>query len=170
MNRVYLMLLLVGLRDIIYFLKAEFINLREFPNSRRGGDAPSYLIYKERKRIFCLTKYLTCYASYFPFHTIFKSFSLPFLPSQNINNNWGENEWESIPSWMGWARAHIWACCIRFWATLENLIFSLSLYIYIIYVVINYSWDYIKYNIYYGKYGLEVLSSPLTNCFYNTWN
>lgn len=75
MNKVYLILLLVGLEDSIYFLRAEFINLREFPSSGRDGDTPSYLIYKEIKSVFCLTKYITCYASYFPFHTIFKSFS-----------------------------------------------------------------------------------------------
>lgn len=160
----------MGLGDTIYFLKAEFINLREFPNSGRGGDTPPYLIHKEIKSMFYLTKYLTCYTSFFPFHTIFKSFSLAFLPSQKSKNNWGENEQESIPTRTGWARAHTWACCMKFWARLKNLIFSLSLHIYITCVVIKCSWNYIKYNLCYGKCGLEVLSSPLTNCFYSMWN
>lgn len=56
MNKVYLILLLVRDGVTICFLKAEFINLREFPSTGRGRDTTSCLIYKKIKTIIYLTR------------------------------------------------------------------------------------------------------------------
>lgn len=87
MNKVYLILLLDRDGVTICFLKAEFINLREFPSTGRGRDTTSCLIYKKIKTIIYLTRYSTCYASFSPLTQYLSLLLFPFFPVKNIKNN-----------------------------------------------------------------------------------
>lgn len=83
-------------RGTICFLEAEFINPRDVPSHGRSRDTTSYLIYKEIKTIFCLTKYwlfmplsspLTQCSSLFLF-LIDHLFLFPQLKMLRTTQNW----------------------------------------------------------------------------------